>query len=257
MVYFSFVKYLIKLPPHRIRDSTTINAARRIVLSLSKPLAEIAEHIDTTAMHLQEKKEIIERNKHNIEELKKKLHLKVPRLSIQRLKKPFTGCLHRFCRQVIQVIFISNKKKINFIFLLFQILGVHEEIPRVCHYPCQEGIAANKPGDPSIRRCNNIRIYCIECKHHFSYHVHLYYTKKIVVEELKDTVSSLQLQKNVTDQHSIEKLKRQLEDINNQYRSEEEAILSAMAKFSHFLKHNSIIVFHDACRDYIQELVDK
>ncbi|KAK9717892.1 50S ribosome-binding GTPase [Popillia japonica] len=234
-----FVKYLIKLPPHRIRDSTTINAARRIVLSLSKPLAEIAEHIDTTAMHLQEKKEIIERNKHNIEELKKKLHLKVPRLSIQRLKKPFTGCLHSDCRQVIQI------------------LGVHEEIPRVCHYPCQEGIAANKPGDPSIRRCNNIRVYCIECKHHFSYHVHLYYTKRIVVEELKDTVSSLQLQKNVTDQHSIEKLKRQLEDINNQYRSEEEAILSAMAKFSHFLKHNSIIVFHDACRDYIQELVDK
>ncbi|GJQ65236.1 hypothetical protein Trydic_g7366 [Trypoxylus dichotomus] len=237
----ALIKYLVNLEPHKIQNSATINAAKRLVFALSKPLAEVAEHIDRTTLHLQAKRELIERNKSNIEVLKKNLHLNVPVLKVEQLSKPFTGCLNRSCART------------------YQILGAWHDIPRACHDPCfHTGIRPNWKGHRSIAGCKVLAVQrCTICDHTYQDHIHLYYKKSVVEEKLKDANLNLELEESTFNQATVEKFKRQLEKLNNQYKNEEETILKAMSKFSHFLKHNSLIQFHDVCKDYIQDLIDE
>ncbi|KRT78595.1 Ankyrin repeat-containing protein [Oryctes borbonicus] len=236
----SMIKYLIKLEPHKIQNSATINAAKRIVFSLSKPLAEVAEHIDRTASHLRAKKELIESNRENIDVLKKNLHLKVPVLKIERLSMPITACLNRSC--------VSS----------YEISGVWHDVARPCHDPCfHTYIVSNIKGHGSLWSCSIMSVgKCIVCFHSIRDHIRLYYKKTIKEEELINVNLNLELRESTINQATIEKFKRQLEDRNKQFKDEEEAILRAMSKFSHFLKHNSLISFNDVCKDYIQDLID-
>lgn len=95
---------MINLKPHEIQNSLSINAARRLVLSLSKPLAEVAGQIDKITLHIQQMADQIELNKGNIEELRKHLNLDIPSFKIRKLPLPITGCLHKDCAKAYKVI---------------------------------------------------------------------------------------------------------------------------------------------------------
>lgn len=80
-----------------------------------------------------------------------------------------------------------------------------------------------------------------------------------MIEEitLKNTALQLELKDTNLNQQKIQEILQALETAYKQYREEEDTILKTVSKFSHFLKHNSIIAFNDFCRDYILELIDE
>lgn len=116
--YFRMMTYISSLKPHKVQNTVSVNEARRLIIHLSQPLADIAEMIQKNISVLQRKKNELQYCSDDVEELKKRLHIPVETLQIEALSQPRTVCTAQKCCKVYQVS-VHYKNYILEIFIFF------------------------------------------------------------------------------------------------------------------------------------------
>ena len=71
------LSYINKLKPHKVKETVSINDMRSKILDLTKPLADIAKHIDITICNLEDRKEEVKTSTGNAEQIKANIKIKV------------------------------------------------------------------------------------------------------------------------------------------------------------------------------------
>jgi len=71
------MEYVSTLKPHMVKETISINDMRRRILDLTKPLAEIAKHIDKTVAEKEDQMDEIDNSEAAASELKKKINIQV------------------------------------------------------------------------------------------------------------------------------------------------------------------------------------
>ena len=71
------MEYVFGLGAHMVRETVNINDVRRKIIDLTKPMAEIAKHIETTMANLRDKEEEIANSECSADDLKSKITIQV------------------------------------------------------------------------------------------------------------------------------------------------------------------------------------
>ena len=109
----SLLKYAVGLTTHDIISTVKLNEARRILMVLAKPIAEISQQIQTNIKLASEKKQELASGKFDddIRGLEKKLNIPQTDLKRRDLDHPRTVCTASEC---ITQIGIGEKTKVNY-----------------------------------------------------------------------------------------------------------------------------------------------
>ncbi|KAK9717876.1 Ankyrin repeats (3 copies) [Popillia japonica] len=240
--------YIKSLQPHNIQETISLNEARRLILRLSIPLAEIAELIENNIQRNNRYNEILSKGSKSIDELKK--YLMVPRIGLHiiALDYPMTICTNQKCVETIQ---IEDTTKKNY--------------KQICHEKCSlSGVQKEVIGDLRLMNCgamtneHNATI-CkhVSCGHSFGEHMHIYYKTEPYNYETENENVARKIQENTIGMQDIKNKISKLNERNGEYRNEMEIIQKSMAKFAHFLKNNAITPYNDTHQKYIEYLIDR
>ncbi|KAK9731258.1 hypothetical protein QE152_g13862 [Popillia japonica] len=247
-VSIDLLKYMKSLKPHKIQDTVSLNEARRLILRLSVPLAEIAELIEDNILRNNRYKDALGDKSKSIDDLKK--YLMVPRIGLKviTLNYPMTVCTNQKCVDAVK---IEDTTKKNY--------------KQKCHPHCYlSGVQKEVIGDLELRYCwsmvdRNGTKMCrhAACGHSFREHMHIYYETQPYNYQAEDKSVAKNIAQNKVDMQDIENKIRELEARNNEYRNEIMIIQESMAKFAHFLKNNAITPYNDTYKKYIEYLIDR
>lgn len=86
-----------------MKSTKAVNEARRLILQMAKPLADISEMINDNMNVLQRHKDNLEMENLSLEELKKQLYMPVITLEVIEQTQPVTVCASRICAEVYKV----------------------------------------------------------------------------------------------------------------------------------------------------------
>lgn len=240
------VDYVSSLTPHTVKNTVSLNDARRLVIDLSRPIAEIGRNIqENISVIEQKKKEIALAVKRKKTLTRDKLKVKVVYLDTRPLGYPRTVCAHDKCVEHIST----------------GVSGIKETIHIThCHKECGiSGIQENTLNCAALQRCAAMtgpNSTCGNCGHSWSMHMHITYeiTKKDREEE-DDKVSEL-ITKEATDIEIGQRAQRSLDERIQKLKAEERTTTEVSARFACFLKNNAIAPYNDALGDYLDHLID-
>lgn len=119
-------KHIVQLKPHSVQHTVSLNNARRIILELSKPLAETAANVQINIDAAERKTKELKASKETASELKDKLYLDAIDLKSVGLDYPRTVCTDSSCVEYVHV----SLKNINW----FSILDM-----QIVFSPCKSG----------------------------------------------------------------------------------------------------------------------
>lgn len=121
---------VMNLEPHQLKDTTSLNNARRIIVKLAEPMVRLGLNIDANIRHLEEKKENLQNSNASKQELARSLHVEIDDLVKETLDYPTTVCTSSGC---VTVITVQEATKTNY--------------RTRCHERCQlSDVATNKIG---------------------------------------------------------------------------------------------------------------
>ena len=228
------------LTPHRVRDTLSVNEARRLINILSQPLGDIMENIEDNIRLIGKHEEEIKMIGNDLMALKKKLFIPVCEMQIIELANPMTVCVSEKCRHVVD---INGIQKYDF--------------PKKCHDNCTVyGSQREIVGDERMRKCRIFKWYtgfnCCKCKCSYKQHKHIYSDTKLNVRNEIDSHIKKQLDE-ITDaeilkKKMIERLVIKSEDLEGEQR----LIIQCQAKFAKFVQENSIAPLSDVFKVYIE-----
>ncbi|KAF2898089.1 hypothetical protein ILUMI_08089 [Ignelater luminosus] len=231
------------LIPHRIQDTVSINEARRLIIRLSQPVAEIAQLIQTNLIVLQRHKDYLEANANNLNELQGKLYIPVINVRAHKMDQPRTTCMSRECCDV------------------YEVGGVkHNHYRTLCHNPCYlRNVPAEIVGSPELIHCTAMggTQNCQVCGCQYLTHLHIYYITETYEDKIVDVNIDSQISKDKIEVGTVEAKIKEIKDRSKEYKTEEETIIKTIAKFAHFLQNNAITPYNDAYKQYMEYLIDK
>ncbi|KRT85610.1 hypothetical protein AMK59_2772 [Oryctes borbonicus] len=243
-VSLQLLTYVANLQPHKIQDTISINEARRLILSLSEPLAHVAKNIDDNLRCIIRKQEELQDENKTVEELKKLLHYDMIRLKVIKLEHPRTVCTHQDCTDVH---IIEDSKHINY--------------KQVCHSRCYlNRVPQQVIGSPELKGCDAMEGLfsrtCKHCKHSYALHMHINFsTEPYTSREVNQKVDA-DIKKKEELVQSIKNVINDLKDQQQALEIEKQTVQKSMAKFAHFLNNNAIVPYNDKYQEYIQYLIE-
>nr|XP_054761549.1 uncharacterized protein LOC129267971 [Lytechinus pictus] len=229
----------LQLKPHRVRDTVGLNEARRIVIAMSKPLAEVANTINHNLDAARETKAKIGHANTEMNSLIEDLTFKGYDLVQQELRYPMTVCAAPECVTYIQV---GQTKVQNTVY------------KTVCHRKCYlKGVPIETTGNPKLANCLAMtNQYCNICTHSYQQHMHLTYILQIYDKEFLSTHVQQQINKirdsKAKKEAFINEINKKVEELN----AEQKIILATAAKFWSFLEANALITHNDAVEEYLE-----
>ncbi|KAL2865912.1 uncharacterized protein BJX67DRAFT_388865 [Aspergillus lucknowensis] len=230
------------LHPHHTQETLSLNETRHLIAQLTAPMQQISVAItDTIAKNEQQVKDL-RTAQLTMDDLKSKLRIHKTTVSAQQLEKPKTVCANDAC--VESAFDESSKAEV----LLRK---------KLCHNPCcLTNVPVGKVGTPQLKNCFAFAgDYCTICAHSWKEHEHILveYAKK------EETVVDTSVQQELTTTGSIIKAKQSaikaLEQNIAEIKDEHLQVQTAAAKFSLYLKHNSITHYNDATIEYLEHLI--
>lgn len=99
------LSYIVNLNPHDPKKTIGINHARKMVLQLAQPLAEIVQLIGDNIYELDQHTNQLLIENQSLEELKQKLHMPVIDIRVKELPQPVTVCTSPQCSAIYKVSF--------------------------------------------------------------------------------------------------------------------------------------------------------
>ena len=127
------------LPPHKTKNTLSMNEARNIILALTKPMAEIVQLIDDNKRKVKSVKKQITLAQGDISKFEKSLKFSGFELERENLDYPITVCAHADCKKFVSV----GKTKIN-----------NTIYPTICHEHCTiKGLPTETTNDERLAKC--------------------------------------------------------------------------------------------------------
>ncbi|KAL3461735.1 hypothetical protein BJX64DRAFT_300096 [Aspergillus heterothallicus] len=230
------------LRPHHTQETLSLNETRHLIAQLTAPMQQISVAItDTIGKNEQQAKDLKDAQL-TMDDLKSKLRIHKTTVTGEQLTKPKTVCANDAC---VESVFDETS---NSEVLLRK---------KLCHNPCcLTNVPVGKVGTPQLKNCfafagNN----CTICGHSWTEHEH------ILVEYAKreETVVDASVQRELTTTGSMIKAKQNaiqaIEKNIAELKEEHKQVQTAAAKFSLYLKHNSITHYNDATVEYLEHLI--
>ncbi|KAK3177312.1 hypothetical protein K4F52_009878 [Lecanicillium sp. MT-2017a] len=244
------INYFQGLTPHNVRSTVNLYETRYRIVSLTKPMAEIAAAIEATIrINDDEIRDLQESNSLKVN-LEKSLRTRVLKPTAVRVEMPLTTCSDKACVTYLD----SGTKGLDGRAILTT------NYKSKCHSPCYlEGVALENIGDAALRSCwaMNRGEFCRQCGHVWNSHLHINYELKYIYEEVNNPAIEEQLQKNADIQAqkeaSIALKTRQISELE----AELAKIRDTAAQFSVFLRANAILPYNDATLEYLQRQIDE
>ncbi|KAL7925146.1 hypothetical protein ACQKWADRAFT_242792 [Trichoderma austrokoningii] len=236
--------YFASTPPHPVASTISLNGARKLILELTKPMANIAESIrKNIALCVKQKTELAD-TKLTAASLRKKLRIEKIQFVAKQLDGPRTVCKNHNCCDFKDSGLGDGA--------LVTIYKTH------CHPRCYlNNVKEDVVADPGLIGCaafggSNV---CHLCRHRWQEHLHVLYDLSETKVLVTDTEIERQLKSNADDvtlrQTSITRLDKTIEE----YNKELDEIRRAAARFCVFLRQISITVINDATLDYLDMLI--
>lgn len=91
------------LKPHQLKNTVSVNEARRIIEHLSQPLAEISQLIFDNIRILERHQQNLQIENQSLDQLKKNLYIPILDLEVTQLTQPVTVCTSSKCVTTVKV----------------------------------------------------------------------------------------------------------------------------------------------------------
>ncbi|CAI2171856.1 14214_t:CDS:10 [Funneliformis geosporum] len=242
---FKLFTYLASSKPHKIKDTLSLNHARKIVIVLSKPLAEIGQLIQVNISLIREQQNDIENFSQSIEQLEDRLY--IPQLDLEpvQLGYPRTVCTSKCCVEVLTIGENNSLKKKNY--------KTH------CHTRCYlDNVECNVVNNSALQKCNAMRDgICKKCGCIWDKHMHISYENRHVIKHIVD----LNIENQIKETKSFqEKKKAIIEDKQkriDQLKNEQQIITDINVQFAQFLRQSAIAIFNNAYADYLDHFIEQ
>ncbi|KIW98299.1 uncharacterized protein Z519_01883 [Cladophialophora bantiana CBS 173.52] len=237
------LNYIRRLEPHQVKNTLSLNEARRLILQLTKPMAEIAQKINDTIELNQRDNELLRNSRLSKDEMLKKLDIQQNSVVFSPVTRPKTVCTNANCIRKVDTPGPNGEDT------------VHKSL---CHNPCcLTNVPVEKVGTPELVRCAAFAglQHCKICRHHWTEHKHILYEHRETTKTIKDPKVEMLLQENAKVTTVIEAAIKAKEDIIAEFRHEHKEIQRAAVQFSLWLKHHSITPYNDATLEYLDHLI--
>jgi hypothetical protein len=230
------LNYIINLPVYNVQDSVSISDARKIILQLAKPIAEVTRNIQVNIKLADDKQKEINNTEITLKDLEKDLYIEQQDLETEILDKPRTVCTSNKC---IEVIKFNGNNKYNY--------KTH------CHSECHlEGVATDCINTAALLQCSAMQNgICQKCGCSWNMHMHITYNINPVLKKIVDENMAIQLSYKKSVKEKLEIINAVITSKIEKLRNEENVIIEISAKFAFFIKTNAIVPFNDAIEDYL------
>ncbi|EXJ74841.1 uncharacterized protein A1O5_01537 [Cladophialophora psammophila CBS 110553] len=237
------LSYIRQLEPHQVKSTLSLNEARRLILQLTKPMAEIAQKINDTIELNQRDNELLRNSRLSKDEMLKKLDIQQNSVVFSPVTRPKTVCTNANCIRKVDTPGPNGEDT------------VHKSL---CHNPCcLTNVPVERVGTPELVRCAAFAgsQHCKICRHHWTEHKHILYEHRETTKTIKDPKVEMLLQENAKVTTVIEAAIKAKEDTIAEFRHEHKEIQKAAVQFSLWLKHHSITPYNDATLEYLDHLI--
>lgn len=231
------------LQPHLVKGTLSLNRARDLITTLTKPIAEIMDVINTTIRINEDHIRELADERCKGDKLKARLNFQKVQKQPKNLDKPRTVCTDSACTDHIPS----------------TIPGVNPTIvyKMHCHKVCYlTEVPKEIAGTQLLKHCaafNNGR--CNLCKHNWTSHQHVWYELEIKVTTEQDPTVEKSLKDNESEIQIKEAAIKVLERKLTESRQELKEVEDAAAQFGLFLKMNSITAYNDEMIAYLDEQI--
>ena len=242
------LEYVSKLPPHYTQETMTLNQARRIILSLIKPIADISHNIEVNIDYVNNHKHLIESMDEKDKQLSEQLYVPQITLECVPLQYPRTVCTADCCVKY----HVLSKSGIQL-----------REYVQHCHPHCfLKGVTPEKYPNPDLKNCAAMKDspggeLCLACGCAWNDHMHILYDQ--IRTEIR--VKNESVKHNIESQSDLRKEKetaiKDLESRVAKLEEEKKKIIEIAGKFACFLKKHAITPYNDCFGDYLDYLIDK
>ena len=233
------------LAPHEFKNTMSLNETRALIAQLTKPMAEIAQQIKASIAISEDEIRELKTTRMSRRELEDKLHVQKKILKAHQLDRPRTVCAHRDC-----IDFQNDGQE-----------GILKTIYKTtCHKPCSlQNVPVETVRTPELGHCWAFsgKETCRGCKHHWTEHLHVLFELREETTTVKDEAIDETI-RNHTDNIALREaaIGKRAKAIK-EFALEHRAIQTATARFSLYLKENSITPYNDATIEYLDHLIKK
>uniref|UniRef100_T1IKP7 Uncharacterized protein n=1 Tax=Strigamia maritima TaxID=126957 RepID=T1IKP7_STRMM len=238
------ISYIKTLEPHFINDTISLNDARKNIVCLTKPIADISKNIQTNLAMIKDKQEMLSSTKASEQELVKMLHLDIIKLETEPLNHPRTVCGAKSCVKYHAAADGS--------------IGAVEYITH-CHPHCYlEGVAVEIIGDVRLQGCAamNGTSNCVQCGCRWDQHLHITYVQKRVAERIIVEEVATKISGKKTERERIEEFIAKTENLRIEQENEQKKIIEVSVKLGQYLSSNAILPYNDVLGRYIDHLIE-
>ncbi|KAI9780418.1 MAG: hypothetical protein M1839_006692 [Geoglossum umbratile] len=228
------------LEPHLVKGTLSLNRARDLITTLTKPMAEIMDVINTTIRinedHLRELAD--ERCKGDA--LKKHLHFQKVNKVTKPLDKPRTVCTLATCVDYIP-----------------DVHGTKPVYKTHCHKVCYlSEVPKEVPGNIALKHCAAFSGgKCTLCKHDWKSHQHVQYELENKMTTERDLKVEEKLKIHESEIEAKEAAIKVFRLKIDEARQELKELEDAAAQFGLFLRMNSITAYNDEMLAYLDEQI--
>ncbi|XP_055347714.1 uncharacterized protein LOC129594881 [Paramacrobiotus metropolitanus] len=231
------VDYVANRSPHMLRQTLSLNEARRQILAFTEPLAHITKNIQTNIQAADDKADEILHLQHSRKDLEGRLY--VPSIDLETIPLPYprTVCVAQKCIKMVG-------QKANYI--------TH------CHEHCYlTGIEPGKYPQPGLQSCAAMgnKQTCSHCGCIWEMHMHIEYEINEVEVPMVDSSIQALLSQRDGNILAVQQTIQDLQDRKAQLNNEMDEITKVATKFGYFLKSNAMIPYNDSMEDYLQYLI--
>jgi len=168
------------LEPHKVKNTLSVNEARKMISTLRKPSEEIVENIEMNVSAIEKRKQEIQEHEGDIKFLESKLTIPIIEINMIELDEPRTVCSSKTCRK--------HAKLTNGDYTIIY--------PQICCEPCfpvpKESLwgllrfgqlAIDSLGALYFCKAFDKLGTCTVCGCSFTEHMHIYYSKTVTERE--------------------------------------------------------------------------
>ncbi|KAL4954467.1 hypothetical protein BDW69DRAFT_140013 [Aspergillus filifer] len=230
------------LRPHHTQETLSLNETRHLIAQLTAPMQQISVAITDTIAKNENQMVELENVQGTMDDLRGKLNIHKTTVLATQLTRPKTVCANPACVENVRDEKTDSEIKLR---------------KKLCHNPCcLRNVPVGKVGTPELVNCTAFNgPMCSLCKHSWKEHEH------ILVEYAKRQEAAIDatVQREITTTGSMIKTKKAaikaIEKNIAELKDEHAAVQTAAARFSLYLKKNSITHYNDATVEYLEHLI--
>ncbi|TKR94914.1 hypothetical protein L596_009145 [Steinernema carpocapsae] len=234
------------LKPHDTSAMAALSEARRLILNMVPISAETSKKIRMNKRALEAEIQNLKFSRSRGRNVDEYLTITEYYVEIEPLRMPSTVCASKECLEMVSVAGMNHRQPLY---------------SQVCHEGCKlDNIYPGTYPNPAIRHCrvfdNGKGNFCLSCGCSWRNHVHVKYKQIYRQRQVKNSALLEVLKRKSIHEMTMEDVIASYESQLRDLERDEEAIKKMCAKFSTFLRNNSMKIKSDVYAEYLRHAVE-